>query len=191
MKMKVLLFIASIFFSLGNIKNAASRSKKRTPRIDTIEGVFFSEINVPYMCYTSFDAITQGKSILYGNDSLFNKDLVGLYKKGVFISNINVNDKFASRIDVNFFKNYSTLGKFAYPTAKFENETDPQIRKQLLYDQKGNLSYKKIYLKMTVFYLGKIKRLVPLMSSDVCTGTLTEIPTFFIKDFLIVKTEGF
>lgn len=182
-------FLSSIIF-LGCSINKRGSINTKILLVDTIQGYFFYEFNVPLMCYSKLDQIEQSHNLIYF-DSLISKiEIRELYQKGVFAYQFQpMVDKFIKKNKADIPQNKTAFWKFYRAISYYEHINDSAYKEQLYYDSKKKLSYKKVFAKFSIVNLGKLKQLVPNTHNYICcySNKTESLNTYFIIDVLEFK----
>jgi hypothetical protein len=182
----VILAISAIFI-LSGFKNKFNRNHFAKVKVDTLSGLFLYEINVPFNCYSRFDQIEQGNSLIYFSDDISKKNITEVYKKGIFTySPTEAIINKALKEGFNTVSKSENIWKFVRQTAPYIYEKDSINSKSLIYDISGNLTYIKIYAKIAVENLGPTKVLIPKTDGYQCcfSNSSTEVETYLILNFI-------
>jgi hypothetical protein len=150
---------------------------------DTVEGVFLYEVNVPQKCYTRIDEIEQGNNLIYF-DSLINvKEIVDLYTKGVYTLEFQpfLEPAFRSK---GILQNRNTIVEFQKNIHPYINENDSNYHRNLYYDSRKILTFKKVYLKFECKNLGELSQLIPTTKNYKCcySNMKVKLNTFYITE---------
>jgi hypothetical protein len=126
-------------------------------KTDTLSGYFCYEINVPDLCYTTFQ-INQAPSIVFWNEEFSNMTINKIYRKGVISLGYDgfvENSKYKMGLD----QYKSAINKFHKDIYRYTRLADSDSR--LIKDRSGYLTFKKFHARIIVKYLGKLDVLIP------------------------------
>ncbi len=156
-------------------------------KIDTIEGFFFYEFDVPIKCYNRFDQIEQGNNLIYFDSLLSEQNIKNFYKKGVFVYQYQpFIHKFIEDKKVGISQNKQSINQFNKAINYNFQINDSSYLKTLYKDEKKIISYKKLYAKFLCLNLGELQQLVPKTKNyQCCYSNIDEnLNTFFVIDVL-------
>ncbi|MEO8406263.1 MAG: hypothetical protein ABI480_16760 [Chitinophagaceae bacterium] len=176
--------------SSGKITRAGGQAKLSQVMLDTIEGDFLYEVNVPLKAYTRFDQIERGNNLII-YDSLFASGEVSqAYQKGIFILDYEL-------IIQEFLKQHKDLRltqdpdiwKFIKRVNQTTHQNDSLYMSTLYYDRSKIFSFKRIRAKLVVAHLGLIKQLIPASDNYKCcyTTKFDNLDTYFVQNVLEFK----
>lgn len=185
------LLIALYFVNCSaHLEKPGNIALKNNIPVDTIQGYFLYEANVPLMCYSRFDQIEQGNNLIFFDSSINKKEIQELYTKGVFIYSYPlVIQQYINKKGSGLPQNKTAVWDFERAISYFHHQKDSLYNRTLYYDKKNILSYKKICAKFACINLGKLKQLIPKTANYKCcySNTSEMINTFFIIDVFEFK----
>jgi hypothetical protein len=164
------IFLLFIFkFSYSQEKRATKGNFSNNYKLDTIEGLFLYEVNVPYACYSRFDQVEQSPLIIKYDSVQFLRNMRDEYKKGVFF--YLYSKSVSSRVDLNEIKSkfkessvIALLEKLVYIYSKY----DSVYMSKVIFDNSKKLMYKKFYAKLVCLNVGQITYMIPELSNYHC-----------------------
>jgi len=191
MRITQILYVLAILaiLTVNGFKNESHISRNSGPELDTLSGFFLYESNVPFMCYTNRDQLEQEHCLIYYSDSLVNKNIAELYRKGMFFDGpISPIVSEALKKGISIKPNMDNIWRFRRLTAPYLYGNNNNYS-GAIYDSSKNLTYIKIRAKMIVRKIGKMKWLIPKTAEyKYCySNTKEEIETYLIEDFIDFK----
>jgi len=179
-----------ILFSCGPSKKNADANGYVVPRIDSLEGMFFYEGNVPYKCFTRNDQVERSNSVILFDEQISTYGVERLYKKGVFYFTYpSLISKYIKQNRVSLAQNKNSIQKFEKDLNFLVHTDDSAYNSTLYYDSSKVLSFKKFYAKIYYYRLGKLQQLIPDTKNYQCCYSNAEsnTETMFITDIREVK----
>jgi hypothetical protein len=185
----ICFFALFLFSCMGNKKNVNS-NRYLVPQIDSLEGMFFYEGNVPYKCFTRLNQVEQSNNIIFFDEQITSLSIEQLYKKGVFYFTYpSLISDYIKQHKVSLAQNKNSIQKFEKKISFLIHKDDSAYNSTLYYDSSKILSFKKFYGKIYFFDLGKLEQFVPYSRNYECCywNIKTTTQTFFITDISEVK----
>ena len=178
-----------LFSCLGNKKNIGDY-RYSVPQIDSLEGMFFYEGNVPYRCFARLDQVEQSNNIICFDEQIISLSIEELYKKGIFYFTYpSLISDYIKQHKVSLTQNKNSIQKFEKEINFLIHKDDGTYNNTLYYDSSKILSFKKFYGKIYFFKLGKLEQFVPSTRNYKCCYSNIKITTetFFITNIIAVK----
>lgn len=180
------LLVMLFFYSCSStIKNNKTITYKDNFRVDTIQGYFLYEVNVPAKCFTRFDQIEQGNNLIFFDSLISVRRIEKLYQRGVFLFEYQpIIDQYINDHQLGLTQNKDAIRNFNHAISYAIHRDDSAYNKELYYDEKKILAYKKVYAKFSFVTLGGLKQLIPITENyKCCYSNKTEMTnSFFIID---------
>jgi hypothetical protein len=186
---KWLFFLVLPFWCLATAQAPKGHSPATGEAIhmDTITGCFLYEVNVPNKCYTRWDQIEQGNNLVFFDSLIGKKPIDELYRKGVFMFEYQpVIARFIEKRRAGIAQNTASIKRFRDSIGFATHEHDRLYTRNLYYDSKKILTYKKVRATFVVLPVKALEQLVPdTRHYTCCYANKTEkLDTYFITDVL-------
>lgn len=183
------LSLTLLFFLHSSVRKSpgVTESYSKHLRVDTIQGYFLYEANVPFKCYSRYDQIEQSHNLIFFDSSISTTEIISSYQKGVFAYQFQpMIDKIITQKQISIPQNKNNFWKFHKAISYIDHVNDSVYNNQLYYDRKNILAYKKVYATFATIDLGKIGQLVPNTDNYSCcySNTTDSLNTYFITDVI-------
>lgn len=158
--------------------------------IDTLEGLFFYEVNVPEKAYTKFDQVEQSNKLIPYDSLIYYKNIEDLYEHGVYIFHYeSIMGDFINERRQGIARNKVAIQKLDDSVCMPVFLGDSAYLSNLYFDKSRSFSYKKIYAKLAVVNLGRRDQLIPKADNYRCcySNRKGKPDTYFIVDVLESK----
>lgn len=183
-------FIAVWLFANSCASNKVSKNVLSIPvldKTDTIEGFFLYEVNVPSKCYSRFDQIEQGNNLILFDSVGVSAEIKSVYDKGVFFYLYQpVITEFIMNTGKGIAQKKESIKAFNLSIHHDIHKEDSLYHETLYFDKQRILSYKKLYAKFCVKYLGYLKQLIPVTKDYKCcyTNQVKSIKSYFVTEVI-------
>jgi hypothetical protein len=190
MKSFLIIFLLIFLLACNGNKKGISTVRYSVPKIDSLEGAFFYEGNVPYKCFVRNNQIEQTNNVIFYDAAITSISIDNLYQKGVFYFTYpTVISEYIKKNKISLLQNKSSIQNFEKNINFLIHSNDSIYTKTLFYYSINILSFKKSYAKIYYFKLGKMEQPIPDMKNyECCYSNIKKmVETFFITDIKNLK----